>query len=95
MALFITLWGVAARGNDEQSNNTLVLDIPKEIIADHRPAISLSEREKRRRRLLNEVFILGLSARREVEHKQERDQDLSRAPYYVNDSNKIIYDRKL
>lgn len=67
-----------------EEENQLVFTIPNEIIANNRPKLmSLLERERRRRRLLGEVFTLGLQARNELTKKQEEDRILGETPYVI------------
>ncbi|MFA5061951.1 MAG: hypothetical protein WC526_02305 [Patescibacteria group bacterium] len=68
-------------------------NLPREVIADIQPeAIPIWEREKRRRKLLNEVFLIGVSSRARLEQKQVEDRALSNRSYYYysHDKSKII-----
>ena len=82
LSLFVVLWLLASGPKQRPKDDLLVFHIPNDIIANHRPAMSLNEREVRRRRILNEVFKLGFAAREEYEKKQMRDKDLADTPYY-------------
>lgn len=68
---------------DRKEEVELVFKLPREIVANDRPELMpIFEREIRRRKLLNEVFNIGLHARRALEEKQKEDLILSRTGYY-------------
>ncbi len=60
----------------------LTFKIPREIIANDRPnAMPVLERERRRRRLLQEVFQTGFYTRELLENKHREDKVLEATPY--------------
>ena len=68
---------------DRKDIAELVFKLPREIIANDRPeGMPIDEREKRRRRLLNEMYQLGIHAREAYEAKQQEDLILARTPYF-------------
>lgn len=74
----------------------LTFKLPREIITNDRPdAMPVAERERRRRRLLQEVFQTGYFTRELLEAKHREDKVLEATPYsylvnnisYVKDPN--------
>lgn len=68
----------------------IVFELPREVLVNDPPeAIPILERERSRRKLLNQVFNLGLQSRRLLLEKQKEDLILERTPYYI--PNKTLY----
>lgn len=54
----------------------ITLELPREVVINHRPEMTLLEREKRRRRLLNDIFKIGFYSRECLEAKHRADKKL-------------------
>ncbi|HOX41803.1 MAG TPA: hypothetical protein PK263_06500 [bacterium] len=65
--------------------------IPRAVSANHRPSMPLEEREKRRNKLINEIYRMGFIARDQLEVKQREDRNLQNTPYsYLSNNNTYV-----
>ncbi len=75
----------------QYKNVDVVLSLPVEIVANHRPTMSISERERRRRNLLQSVYALGFRHANAYKILDARDHDFSLLPYYYLSNKQKIY----
>ena len=68
---------------DLKKNIKITFELPAEILLAHRPEMTLYQREKRRRKLMNDVFKLGFYSREAFESKQQEDEKLVNTPYII------------
>lgn len=67
----------------------LKFKLPREIIANDRPEImEVAEREKRRRKIINQAFQAGFFAKQLLLAQQEEDRALAAQPYKYLGLNK-------
>lgn len=70
------------KSSERKENIEIVLSLPREIVANDRPTMSLMERERRRRKLLEQVYLLGTWHANNFNTLDKKDRELASSPYY-------------
>lgn len=73
----ITIFVPKDKKEDDVGTDILTFTVPNKIIANDRPGMEPLEKERRRRKLLSEVYLIGFYSREQLEQRQRRDREIS------------------